>query len=214
MEALFPNSVVDPHFAGELFALGRDLLFHPEQNVTRGELVVLLAELYRANENRPLGEALDFPDVTSDAEYAEAARLLSSLGIVTGVEDGSFAADRVATRAELVTMLARMLGIAPDETRGEPHAFADAGPGQTWAWAYIDALADAGLLRGVGEGNFAPGRELTRAEAAAFLVRLLDESYLPVKEAKRIPVDVRRDHWGFFPILRAVNAVRPPQNSK
>ncbi len=214
MEALFPNSVVDPHFAGELFALGRDLLFHPEQNVTRGELVVLLAKLYRANENRPLGEALDFPDVTSDAEYAEAARLLSSLGIVTGVEDGSFAADRVATRAELVTMLARMLGIAPDETRGEPHAFADAGPGQTWAWAYIDALADAGLLRGVGEGNFAPGRELTRAEAAAFLVRLLDESYLPVKEAKRIPVDVRRDHWGFFPILRAVNAVRPPQNSK
>ena len=96
------------------------------------------------------------------------------------------------------------------DTKGEPHAFADVDEGSTWAYAYIDALAKTGVLRGVGGGEFAPNRLITREETAAIISRLLvvklDESRTDLLK----PSDMTPENWSYAAVLRAVNAVYYP----
>lgn len=204
----FPLSVLRFDATEPLFQLD-DLRFYPERTMTRGELVMLLAGLYRDNPDRPLDEeAIHFADVGEDSPWRDAVDVLSRAGVVTGIEGGMFAGDRTATRAEMITMLARM--IWPDPPPGDPdgpHAFEDTGPADTWAWAYVDFLTQQDVIRGVGGGQFAPNRVLTRAEAAAFLARLLDEGDLrwEREDYTRIPVDVPVNYWSCVDIRWSVN---------
>jgi len=207
LEALFPNSVIDLGYAPALFGLDKGYYFYPSRYMTREELIRLLARLYRKNESRKPGQAIKFADLPAgDPSLADDVDLLTSLGVLTGVEGGLLAPDQVATRAEMVTLLARMLSPDVAGDPAAPHAFADTNPEDTWAWAYIDFLTQQGILQGVGDGYFDPGRGLTRAEAAAFLVRLLDSQNMTwLRESYRVPVDVPTEHWGYQEILKALN---------
>ena len=107
-------------------------------------------------------------------------------------------------------MMARFLELQIIDTRGSSHAFRDSGEDDTWAYAYIDALARAQVVRGVGEGNFSPNRPITREEVAAVLARLLT---IPLEESQLLnrPADVTPENWSYSAILRAVNAVDFPE---
>ncbi|MCM1297730.1 MAG: S-layer homology domain-containing protein, partial [Muribaculaceae bacterium] len=90
--------------------------------------------------------------------------------------------------------------------KGMPHAYLDTGERDTWAYSNIDALSQyPGILQGVGGGYFAPGRDITRAEAATLLDRLLqyelDESVKPML----LPTDVSDKSWAYRAILRGIN---------
>ena len=50
-----------------------------------------------------------FPDVADTASYAEAAKVLKSLNIMVGDEQGNFNPDKTVTRAEMATILKRCL---------------------------------------------------------------------------------------------------------
>lgn len=209
-ETLFPGSVFDFNFLGSFMELDSQLRFYPDAVMTRGELAVLLAKVYCDNAGRKAAETpVRFRDLESGTACAEAAELLAGLGVVNGVEPEVFAAERTVTRAEMITMLARMLDILPCTDPDQPHAFADSGPADTWAWGYIDAMAREGILNGVGNGSFAPHRALTRAEAAAFVSRLLNADKGTAQEYRVIPSDVPESHWGYESILRSVNSIEP-----
>ncbi len=215
----YPNSIFDFQKADAFFDLDEDLFFGPELEMTRGEVAMLLAKFYVENPNWTRTGPKDFPDLTGEEEYAEAARLLGSVGVMTGLPSGIFGGERYMTRAEFVAMLVRMMGIEVPDTTGQKHAFLDTfedttGVEGTWAYSEIDALSKVeGVLQGVGEGYFAPRRNITRAEAVTFLSRLLQFSDVLEKDLL-IPSDVGEDHWARKPILRAVNRGIIPDQEK
>ncbi|AOY76622.1 S-layer homology domain-containing protein [Clostridium formicaceticum] len=71
--------------------------------------------------------------------------------------------------------------------------FTDVGQFYIWAKDGIEALAEQGIIKGIGENKFAPEKQLTRAEFAVILVKALD---LDVSEEfKGSFVDVFRNDW-------------------
>lgn len=184
---------------------GDEQLFQPAESITRGEIAQVLERFYVANPTWDKTGPTEFSDLTGEESYADAVLLLSSKGVFLGYPDGTFQGEQAVSRAELVTLLARMTGITVEDTAGQPHAFLDTGEEDTWAYAEIDALSKLdGVLLGVGDGYFDPNRAVTRSEVAALLTRLLRFPWVR-KETMVIPDDVDEDHWGRDSILRAVN---------
>lgn len=73
--------------------------------------------------------------------------------------------------------------------------FADV-PAGHWAWAQIEAFAQAGLTSGCSLGNFCPDRPVTRAEMAVFLGRALHGAdFLPIPATGTRFSDVPASHW-------------------
>lgn len=208
----YPNSIFDfGYLESFLVSAGGDgregdKLFLPEEHITRGETARLLVQFYVKNPSWSKIGPEDFPDLTGEEDYAEAAKLLGSLGVFMGYPEGEFAGEQYINRAEFVTLLARMTGLNIVDTAGQPHAFLDTGEEDTWAYSEIDAMSwqTTGVLLGVGEGYFAPGREITRSEVAALLTRLLRFPMTQTGELV-VPIDVEEDHWARDCILRAVN---------
>lgn len=184
---------------------GDEQLFQPAESITRGEIAQVLERFYVANPTWDKTGPTEFSDLTGEESYADAVLLLSSKGVFLGYPDGTFQGEQAVSRAELVTLLARMTGITVEDTAGQTHAFLDTGEEDTWAYAEIDALSKLdGVLLGVGDGYFDPNRAVTRSEVAALLTRLLRFPWVR-KETMVIPDDVDEDHWGRDSILRAVN---------
>ncbi|MBQ7097419.1 MAG: S-layer homology domain-containing protein [Clostridia bacterium] len=83
--------------------------------VTRQDLAVMI---YRAMQKQGLVEAVEeaeFADEAAIADYAlEAVKALGGMGIITGFEDGSFAPNANASRAEAAVIFARYINLADD----------------------------------------------------------------------------------------------------
>lgn len=196
------------YYAGPWATLDANYAFHPKDPMTRGEVVRLLDLFINPELGWTATRELAYVDVTGKERYYGALARLTKVGVVKGVPGSAFAGERLATRAEFVTMLARMLELDTPDTIGMAHAFADSGEDATWAYAYIDAVAKAGVIQGTGGGYFAPSRPITREEAAAIIARLvvnrLDRDNLV------IPSDMTPENWSYPAVLRAVNSVMAP----
>lgn len=83
--------------------------------VTRQDLAVMI---YRAMQKQGLVEAVEaveFADEAEIADYAlDAVKALGGMGIITGFEDGSFAPNANASRAEAAVIFARFIKLADD----------------------------------------------------------------------------------------------------
>ncbi|MFB9278785.1 S-layer homology domain-containing protein [Cohnella cellulosilytica] len=114
-------------------------------------------------------EAAKLKDVSShwSSEYVAEA---IALGFVQGFGDGTFRPNQAVTRLELVTMLARALGL---KSEGAAQPFADSGRILAWGKPFVEAAVEAGLLSGYEDHTFRPERTTTRAEAAAILFKLI-----------------------------------------
>ena len=89
-------------------------------------------------------------------------------GLTTGLEPGIYGPDVVMQRSEMAVFLSRLLqayGIAPAGTAA-PFDDVDA---THWAVAEIEHLRELGITDGIGDNNFAPDAEVTRAEMAKFI---------------------------------------------
>lgn len=74
------------------------------------------------------------------------------------------------TRAEVAQLVLALAGLTPNLTyKGY---FSDVSV-EYWAWPYIEAVADAGLIGGYADGTFGPEEEVTRAEFAKILFTAL-----------------------------------------
>ena len=114
---------------------------------------------------------LPFPDVTEGDWFYDAVRYAYETGLMDGVGDSLFAPNSDTTRAQLVTILYRL--------EGEPEVSGTSGftdvAADTW---YTDAVAWAaanGIVNGVSETEFAPGKDITREQLATILFRYAEE---------------------------------------
>ncbi len=87
--------------------------------------------------------------------------------LMNGYADGTFGPDNSITRAEFVTVMARLLGKAEDPVAAGK--FQDAY--DHWAKGYIGALTADGIIGGVSENEFAPDENVTREQIAVILAR-------------------------------------------
>lgn len=118
--------------------------------------------------------AADFADVDSSANYAQAVKELSALGIINGYEDGTFRPDNLVTRAEITKMIVDALGENSQAVSGSgvDTAFADV-TGSHWAAGYVSTGVADGFISGMGDGTFAPDDNVTYVQAQSMLVRAI-----------------------------------------
>ncbi len=112
--------------------------------------------------------ALSFPDVNEEADYAEAVNLVSDLEIFIGDNVGNFNPDNPVTRAEMATVICRMLRETNDLPTGD--TFSDV-PENHWANPYVNRAAELEIVNGYGDGRFGPGDTVTYEQAVTMLVR-------------------------------------------
>jgi protocatechuate 3,4-dioxygenase beta subunit len=102
-------------------------------------------------------------------------RTLAGMAIVSGFPDGNFKPGAAVTRAEFVSMLTRALGL-----QAKPEAAAKFSDAAGWAQGAIGAAAEAGLIAGYADGTFGGSRQITRAEMAVILQRVVRKDLVPV----------------------------------
>ncbi|MBQ2154469.1 MAG: S-layer homology domain-containing protein, partial [Oscillospiraceae bacterium] len=115
-------------------------------------------------------EATGFTDVPEGSWYEDAVNYVSEKGYMTGVGDNRFAPNDEVTRAMFVTILAR---ITMAETDGTVSAFTDV-PVNKWYTGAVSWAAENGIVNGVGDGMFAPGKSITRQDLCTILYRFVN----------------------------------------
>ena len=112
------------------------------------------------------GEA--FKDVKTTSDYYEYVNELFERGFVHGYSDGSFKPTGLLTRAQASKILALNLGL--DITKTSNVTFKDL-PSDDWAYPYIAALKQAGIIDGYEDGTFKPNAPITRNQMAKIIVK-------------------------------------------
>ena len=88
-----------------------DGTYQPERNLTRAEFAALVRRF--AQLNRKKTENV-FPDVDEKLWAYEDILAIYEAGLIDGYEDGSFRPENEITRAEVMTIINRILGRKPD----------------------------------------------------------------------------------------------------
>ena len=83
----------------------------------------------------------------------------------------TFAPEQEITRAEYIKMLTGALGMEPDAEAALP--FADV-PKDHWAYPYVAASYEAGIVQGVSETSFGTDTPISRQDIAVMTQRALE----------------------------------------
>ncbi|SEL15427.1 S-layer homology domain-containing protein [Paenibacillus sp. OK003] len=107
---------------------------------------------------------------------------------IQGYTDSSFRPERNVTRAEMATLITRILGTS---TLKGSHEFTDV-TSSHWAQAAISAAAQSGSFQGYTDGSFKPDQAITRAEMAVVLQPLLTSAQMTTAPTAFTDVN---EHW-------------------
>lgn len=118
-------------------------------------------------------EGPPFPDVDEHAPYVEAAEYVKEQGLMVGDDRGNFNPSQTVTRAEMATIVCRMLG--QTENLSVSYIFTDV-PNSHWANKYIAKAAELEIVGGYGNGKFGPGDMVTYEQAVTMVIRALGGS--------------------------------------
>ena len=141
----------------------------PNGNITRAEVATiffrLLTEKVRAANST---QSNSLSDVTRGQWFNHAVSTLSSMGIVKGHNDGTFAPNAPITRAEFAAIAARF----DDKNTDTSSKFTDIA--SHWAKNEIGIAANKGWINGYPDGTFRPNQYITHAEAMTLVNRVLN----------------------------------------
>jgi len=116
-----------------------------------------------------LGLSLDsrwFSDVEG-SPYELAINAMGTYRLLNGTNPGVFSPNEQLTRAQLCVMLARTL----NATSTGAARFSDV-PDDAWYFIEVNAMAELGLVGGMGDGTFAPEDPLTQEQFLTIMGRL------------------------------------------
>lgn len=142
--------------------------FRPNAAVTRAEFAAMIARAFGLGSSTASAEFQD----TGSTWAAGYIATLAEKGIVTGYADGSFKPNATITRAEMVTIIARVLNLGVLATSTQA-SFTDV-TSDHWAADVIKQASSANLVQGVSASAFAPKSNTTRAEAVTLIIRALE----------------------------------------
>ncbi len=150
---------------------GTELLFCPNDPITRAEFVTILFRM--SGENVPAGESASarFGDVADDAYYAQAVAWATNAGVTKGTSDTTFSPNRYIYRQEIAAMICRYAAYRGIQLPKKVAAktFTDADSIHAYARDAVSSMQQAGVIDGYGDGSFRPLGNTTRAETAKML---------------------------------------------
>lgn len=158
-----------------------DTTFEPNRGVTRAEFAAILV---RGLGLKPGEQLNSFNDVNGNEWYADAVTTAASYGLIDGYEDGTFRPQAQITRQEAMALIARAMTVTGMETAASAgnvqqwSDYADAEQVASWAKEAVASSISSGLVSGRGKDTIAPNQSITRAETAAIIRRLLQQSGL------------------------------------
>jgi len=146
------------------------------------KLISLLAVFVMVVALVPKVSAITFPDVS--AADQEAVQALAAFSILKGYDDGTFGGDRVITRAEMMTVATRLIGMEDFAGKQADTVFPDV-TAAYWFSGYIKAAYEKGIVVGYPDGTFGPDKTVTFAEAVTIIARAL--GYAPKADEQAWP---------------------------
>jgi hypothetical protein len=150
-------------------------VFSPNGQMTRAMFVTVLGRLAGIDTAEYEGRESGFTDVKAGKWYTAYVIWAAEQGIVNGTGNGKFSPNGTLTREQLCTMLVRYLksqGMHLAATE-KVKKFTDEDKISKWALESVNALRAAGIPVGYPDGSFKPKNVCTRAQAAAFLSRVI-----------------------------------------
>ncbi|MFH1710037.1 MAG: PorV/PorQ family protein [bacterium] len=139
--------------------------FQADRALSRAELATLLVK--SKGIEPPAVTTRTFKDMPPSHWAARYVKSALAMGLVNGYPDGTFKPNNKITRTEGVVVLTRFNEL-------QQQASLPSGPypdltARFWASPFIASARSAGLLDYIGDNDFEPKRELTRAEAVEIL---------------------------------------------
>ena len=185
----------------------------PNGNITRAEVAtiffrLLTEEVRTANST----QSNSLSDVTRGQWFNHAVSTLSSMGIVKGHNDGTFAPNAPITRAEFAAIAARF----DDKNTDTSSKFTDIA--SHWAKNEIGIAANKGWINGYPDGTFRPNQYITRAEAMMLVNRVLNR--LPENSSDLLdsmikwPDNSDASAWYYLAVQEATNSHAYSDKSK
>lgn len=157
--------------------------FEPDRDMTRAEFAAVIVRalgLMRSEMGKDI-----FNDVTKDDWYYNAVSIAYEYGIISGYGSGEFGPTDKVTREQVMIMIARSMditGFKTEMTSIEANKllenFADAGITADYAENSAALSIKAGIVTGRNGKELAPKDNITRAETAVIIRRLLQVSGL------------------------------------
>ncbi len=167
-------------FIGKLAARGilngmGNNLFQPEGSVTRAQFLTMLAKsVYNADVTQ--SPSAGFKDVPSGEWYYNYVNWGFANGIVSGMDETTFAPNANISREQMAIMLSNFAKSQqfdlPDT--GATINFTDGTNIGEWAQESVDKVVKAGILSGFPDGTFVPKGSATRAQAAKVIYMICE----------------------------------------
>ena len=193
----------DDHFA---YIVGYpDGNVNPGGNITRAEVATIFFRLLTEDVRTANStQSNSLSDVSRGQWFNHAISTLSSMGIVKGNPDGTFAPDAPITRAEFAAIAARF----DDKDTNTTSNFSDIA--SHWAKDEIGIAAKKGWINGYPDSTFRPDQYITRAEAMTLVNRVLNR--LPEKSEDLLddmikwPDNADASVWYYLAVQEATNS--------
>jgi hypothetical protein len=157
--------------------------FVPNRDITRAEFASILVKgmgLMQPGTGKDI-----FRDVSKNAWYYDATSIAYENGLISGMSDDMFRPMDRITREQAMTMVERAMkltglkaNLTEDEENDILQVFKDSGQSSEWARKSVAACIKTGVITGQNSNTTAPKKQITRAEVAVIIQRLLQKSKL------------------------------------
>lgn len=169
--------------------------FAPDDNITRAETAYIVSQLLA--DKRPPVKENSFRDISDNAWYSNAVLSLCEKEIISGYDGNLFMPDKNITRAELASVLSRLVFSGDKELKS---TYSDVSKN---AW-YADSMAvliNEGYLSGYDDSTLRPDAYVTRAEVVSIVNRMTG---ILSGNMENPFTDFTPSHWAYKDILSAV----------
>jgi len=151
--------------------------FGPKENMTRAMFVTVLGRL--AGIDTSLYKGSSFTDVDAEKWYGPYIEWAVREGIVTGYGNSIFGTNDPITREQMANVIKNYIQAmnASISTKSDSSLkFSDESQVSSWAKEAVEFMRTTGLITGVGNNAFAPRNNVTRAEVATVIMRIVKSS--------------------------------------
>lgn len=115
-----------------------------------------------------MGQAAYASEITDTKAYFD----ITSLGIMTGDEEGNMNLEKSLTRAEFAAVITRLIGLEDAARVNVTERFSDVSQ-DSWFRGYVGLMSDMQIMKGVSEHEFSPDSDVTYEQAMKTFVCVL-----------------------------------------